>query len=271
MNIVNDDTKLAIALDGAAFQAAQLEARKRIRLQAFTAALLFSLGFSLVFVAMGATAGALGKYMLAYRDMMGRASGALVILLGLFVLGLVRWNKLYSEHRFHARKYKHFTAPLAGMAFAFGWTPCVGPFLGPLLAMAAVSGTYRTGAFYLAIYSMGLALPFLVSALLMSSLLGTFGWLKRNFKIINTFAGGMLVVMGILLLTGKFGIMMSAFYSLSVADVSTTALQGAQIGIITSFVAGLLSFLSPCVLPLVPGYLSFISGVAIEDLMKSEG
>ena len=174
------------------------------------------------------------------------------------------WRRRFQVHRLGP-----FTPPLAGMAFAFGWTPCVGPFLGSLLALSAASGTYTQGMFYLAIYSAGLALPFLISALLFTSLLGAFSWIKRRLTLINVFAGLFLVGMGIALLTGRFNALAdSLYYQVKLPDLSADAFSGKSVGIITSFVAGLLSFLSPCVLPLVPGYLSFISGVTIDEFTK---
>ncbi|NIM04991.1 MAG: cytochrome c biogenesis protein CcdA [Armatimonadetes bacterium] len=245
------------------------ERRVSVRLQVVIACLLFSLGFSMVFVLMGAAAGEIGKWLISYRQVLVRVSGAVIILLGLFVLGLVKFKTLYAERRFHMRRSGLFAAPLAGMAFAFGWTPCVGPFLGSVLTLAATAGTSTKGILYLAVYSAGLALPFMLSALLLTSLLGAFGWIKRHFSIITIISGGLLVAMGLLLLTVGLGPLSNLVYS--DLEVSEGVLQGASVGILTSFVAGLLSFLSPCVLPLVPGYLSFISGVALEDLMKSEG
>jgi len=246
--------------------------RGNIRLRVVAACLLFSVGFSLVFVLMGAGAGTAGKWLISYRPILGRVSGGIILLLGLFILGLVKLKPLYAERRFRPPRLGAFTAPLAGMAFAFGWTPCVGPFLGSLLALAAASGTASRGAFYLAVYSAGLALPFLLSALLLTSLLGAFGWLKRHFPIINAIAGALLVAVGALLLVGKFDLLTNAlYYGLKVPDPSLKAFRGASVGVMTSFAAGVFSFLSPCVLPLVPGYLSFISGVAVEDLIGSEG
>jgi cytochrome c-type biogenesis protein len=233
--------------------------------------LLFLFGFSLVFVAMGAAAGEAGRWIHSYRFLFARISGGLIILLGLFVMGLVKVKPLYGERRFRFRRFGWLTAPLAGMAFAFGWTPCVGPFLGAILALAAASGTSNHGAFYLAAYSAGLGLPFLLSALLLTSLMGTFGWVKRHFNIVAMISGGLLAAMGIFFLAGGLGRLTDFLYlRLGMGDVSLRAMQGAPLGLLTSFAAGLLSFLSPCVLPLVPGYLSFISGVAVEDLLKSE-
>lgn len=266
---MQQESKLTVSAESGEKCQAGAGAGKSVRLRVFTACLLFSLGFTLVFVAMGASAGFMGKWLAAYRHVLTRVSGAVILLLGLFVLGLVKFKPLYAERRFHVHRLGPFTPPLAGMAFAFGWTPCVGPFLGSLLALSAASGTYTQGIFYLAIYSAGLALPFLISALLFTSLLGAFSWIKRRLTLINVFAGLFLVGMGLALLTGRFNALAdSLYYQVKLPDLSADAFSGKSVGIITSFVAGLLSFLSPCVLPLVPGYLSFISGVTIDEFTK---
>jgi cytochrome c-type biogenesis protein len=239
----------------------------RLALKVLGPSLLFSLGFSLVFIALGAGAGTVGRWLSQYREVILRLSGLLIVFLGIFVLGLLKWQALYRERRFHFPRLGIFTAPIAGMAFAFGWTPCVGPFLGSILSLAAVSGKAGVGAFYLAIYSAGLAIPFLLSALLLSSLLGAFGWIKRHFTIINTIAGVLLILMGVLVFFGKFE-KYSALLFQALPNTGLTAFSSSPIGIVTAFAAGVLSFLSPCVLPLVPGYLSLISGLTYEELTK---
>ena len=220
---------------------------------------------------MGAAAGKIGQWFLEYRQLLSRISGLLVIFLGLFLLGIVKFKSLYTTRRFGFRRLGPFTAPVTGMAFAFGWTPCIGPFLGSILTLAAAGGSSAQGIFYLSLYSLGLAIPFLLSALLLASLLGAFNWVKRHFTVINIVSGSLLILMGIVLLTGRLSeISYTLTGSLESLDTSTI-FGGASVGAVTSFVAGLLSFLSPCVLPLVPGYLSFISGIAVEDLMRQEG
>jgi cytochrome c-type biogenesis protein len=229
--------------------------------------LLFVMGFSLVFVLLGAGAGRLGQGLIHYRAALLRVAGLVIVLLGLFLLGLIRWRPLYRERRLPFPRLGRFTAPLAGMAFALGWTPCVGPFLGSIFSLAAASGKAGVGAFYLAVYSAGLALPFLIFALLLSTLLGTFRWLKRHFTLINTIAGILLIAMGGLVFFGKFEKYGALLFS-AAPNTGLTALSGSPIGLATAFAAGLLSFLSPCVLPLVPGYLCLISGLSYEELTK---
>jgi cytochrome c-type biogenesis protein len=253
--------------------ACQVESKTRIRLRIVMACLLFSLGFSLVFVSLGAAAGTVGEWLKIHRQLFNLISGIVIIVLGLFILGLVKFRILYNERRFHFRRFGLLTAPLAGMAFAFGWTPCVGPFLYTLLTLAADSGNSAHGAFYLAIYSAGLALPFLVSALLLTSLLGTLNWLKRRMGIINAIAGLLLIATGLLLVLGRFtevsaisSKLTDHLFSLLRIKDPTLLDFGNVPGVVTSFAAGLLSFLSPCVLPLVPGYLSLISGLSLEEI-----
>jgi cytochrome c-type biogenesis protein len=229
--------------------------------------LLFVLGFGLVFVLLGAGAGRLGQGLIHYRGELQWVAGLIIILLGLFLLGLIRWQPLYRERRFHFPRLGIFTAPLAGIAFALGWTPCVGPFLGSIFSLAAASGKAGVGAFYLAVYSAGLALPFLLCALLFGSLAGVFGWLKRHFALINLISGILLIAMGVLVFFGKFEQYGALLFG-AAPNAGLAAFSGRPIGLATAFAAGVLSFLSPCVLPLLPGYLSFISGITYEELSK---
>ena len=168
------------------------------------ASLAFSLGFSVVFIAIGLGASFVGSTLAAHKMALMRVSGALIIVFGLFLAGLVRIPLLYRERRFHV-----FCKPagllgvlVLGMAFAFGWTPCVGPVLASILLLAGATGSAAQGGLLLAVYSLGLAVPFIVTALAFNQALRTFGWVKRHFGLINALAGGLLVCMGVLLLTG---------------------------------------------------------------------
>ncbi|MDZ4063184.1 MAG: cytochrome c biogenesis protein CcdA, partial [Coriobacteriia bacterium] len=153
--------------------------------------LLFVAGFSLVFVALGASASLLGAFLLAYRLLLVRIAGGALLILGFFMLGVIKVPWLYGEARFEmgrARAFGRGAALVMGMAFAFGWTPCVGPILGSILAVAGSSGSVGDGVLLLSAYSLGLGVPFVLVALLFGKLGGTLRWLSRRSLTINRVA-----------------------------------------------------------------------------------
>ncbi len=168
--------------------------------------LLFVLGFSLVFVALGASASLLGGLLEDYRRELNRAAGGVMVLMGLFVMGVARLPALYQERRFHlvGGSFGQGGTVLLGMAFGFGWTPCVGPVLASILFYAGGADTATQGAMLLFAYSLGLGVPFLVTGLAFSRAMGALGWVKRHYRAIQTVSGGLLVGVGVLFLTDRF-------------------------------------------------------------------
>lgn len=166
---------------------------------------LFVLGFSIIFVGLGASASQLGHYLGDYRPVLLRVGGALVMVMGLVFVGAAKIPFLQQERKFHvANKPAGFLGPIVvGMAFGFGWTPCVGPFLGTILSYAADSTTVTRGMGLLLTYSLGLGLPLLLTALAFSRALVAFQWIKRHYGIVNVASGSMLILMGALLLTNR--------------------------------------------------------------------
>ncbi len=176
------------------------------RLQVMTLAITFVLGFSVVFVALGASATALGNLLLGYRYELGLVAGVIVILFGLHMLGVTPIRLMDREARFQldvGGGGRIVSAFLLGIAFAFGWTPCIGPVLGAILTLSASTADVTKGALLLAVYSLGLGLPFLIAALFTGALLGRLRALGRAGRHLQRGAGGLLVVMGLLMVTGQ--------------------------------------------------------------------
>jgi cytochrome c-type biogenesis protein len=181
----------------------EVAARRRV---ALFHALLFVLGFSLVFMLLGATATALGRALNYYQQWLQRIGGALIILFGLVCLGLVRAGFLDREHRLHVehKPVGYLGSALAGMAFGAGWTPCIGPVLGAILGLAATSQDLSRGLLLLGVYSAGLALPFLVAAAALDAFLGWFQRFRPYLPWVMRASGVLLIFVGVLLVTGEF-------------------------------------------------------------------
>lgn len=168
----------------------------------------FVLGFSLVFVSLGASAGALGQLLLPRLSLLGRIAGIVIILFGLHTMGVLRIPWLYNEKRVQARARPAGTlgAGLVGIAFAFGWTPCIGPILAAILAVAAAQETVARGIRLLAVYSLGLGIPFLITALAINQFFAAFARIRRYYRAIEAASGALLVVIGVLILTNRLTI-----------------------------------------------------------------
>jgi cytochrome c-type biogenesis protein len=174
-------------------------------LAALRDSLCFVLGFSTVFVMLGASATSLGQLLLAYRYEANLVGGAVVILLGLFMMGLARLPWLQREFRLHPNLAggRPVTAYVIGIAFAFGWTPCIGPVLGAILTTSAVVATVTQGVVLLSLYSLGLGLPFLAAALFTDSLILRLRVLRRLGRSLQLGAGAVVTTMGLAMLTGE--------------------------------------------------------------------
>lgn len=184
------------------------------RLALAGASFAFVLGFSTVFVALGAGASSIGGLLRVWQQELAFAAGLLIILMGLNFLGLIRIPLLSREARFQAGA-KPATATgayLMGLAFAFGWTPCIGPVLGPILTLAGGRDTVGEGAMMLGAYSLGLGIPFVIAALFSGAFMRFLGRFKVHLGRVEKVVGGLLVVAGVLFLTG--GIQTAAFWLL---------------------------------------------------------
>lgn len=169
-------------------------------------ALGFVLGFTMVFVAMGALAGTIGSILRTYQNVVNMVSGVIVILFGLSILEIIKLNIFRSNQKnVDTSNLGFFSSVVFGIIFSVGWTPCVGAFLGSALMMASQQGTMMTGIWMLLVYSMGLGIPFLMSAVLIDKLKHTFDWIKKNYKLVNGISGGLLIVVGLMMMTGTLG------------------------------------------------------------------
>jgi len=168
--------------------------------------LTFVLGFSTVFIALGATASWLGEFVAEYLQILSRIAGVVIIVLGLHFLGIFRINALFREVRFHVASQPASLAGayVIGLAFAFGWTPCVGPVLATILFMAGSEASVGHGATLLAAYALGIGLPFVVAALAVGPFLGFMQRFRRHLGLVEKAMGGMLVLTGVLFVTGGF-------------------------------------------------------------------
>ena len=178
---------------------------ERTAKKTLTGALGFVLGFTAVFVAMGALAGTLGSFLSRYQTWVDLISGGIVILFGLNYLGVLHINLFRGGKGMQAHQMGFFSAFLFGIIFSVGWTPCVGAFLGSALMLASQQGQILTGMLMLLCYSLGLGVPFLISAVLIDQLKGAINFIKRNYRIVNLVCGSFLILVGVLMATGTIG------------------------------------------------------------------
>ena len=166
----------------------------------------FVMGFTVVFVAMGALAGSVGALLTKYQTAVNILCGAVVILFGLNYMGVLKLNLFRGLGFSLGEKELGFGSSLLfGMVFSLGWTPCVGVFLGSALMLASQRGHVLEGMGMLLSYSLGLGVPFLMSAVLIDRLKGAFNWVKAHYRIVNTVCGALLVLVGVLMATGVLG------------------------------------------------------------------
>lgn len=169
---------------------------------------LFILGFGAVFVALGLSASLVGRVIFKNHVLVTRVSGVVLVAMALFLLASVtlRLPWLFREKRFHPplARFGDFAAPIAGMAFGFGWTPCIGPILASVLAMASIQGHALQGGLLLAAYSLGLGVPFLATGLAFAKVAGALTWVKQHFSLITATSAVVLGVFGVLLVMDDF-------------------------------------------------------------------
>ncbi|MFQ5755469.1 MAG: cytochrome c biogenesis CcdA family protein [Acidiferrobacterales bacterium] len=180
----------------------------RAKLTALILSIFFVAGFSTVFVSLGASATALGDFLLTYRYETNLIGGAIVILFGVFLTGIVKLSWLQRDVRFHTniKGGRPLAAYVLGLAFAFGWTPCVGPVLGAILTMSASSVTTGSGVALLGLYSLGLGVPFVLAAVFTDVFMGRMKTMRRIGRPLQIVAGVILIVMGVAMVTGQLSV-----------------------------------------------------------------
>ena len=176
---------------------------ERSTAKTLTCASGFVLGFTAVFVAMGALAGTVGSFLIRYQTAVNIILGGIVILFGLNYLGVLNLNIFRGmAGQVKTADMNFFSAMVFGIVFSVGWTPCVGVFLGSALMLASQQGSAMVGTLMLLCYSLGLGVPFLFSAVLIDQLKGTFRFIKKNYAVINKICGGLLIAVGLLMASG---------------------------------------------------------------------
>ncbi|MBM4432132.1 MAG: hypothetical protein FJ026_17555, partial [Chloroflexi bacterium] len=220
-------------------------------------------------VSLGASVALIGTALHRYIVWVQRVGGVLIVLFGLATMGLIRLPFLYVERRAQMRPRPGLgtlSSLLMGVVFSAGWIPCVGPVLAAIYLLASNTQTVGQGALLLAVYSLGLGLPFLLTGAALSAMSGWLRRLNRYLNVVSIITGLFLVVIGILLLLDRFQWLAGCLTERLGAGLTAAELSTGNMGTVTlslAFLAGLLSFLSPCVLPLIPGYLGYLSGTVV--------
>jgi len=165
----------------------------------------FIVGFSITFVLLGASATWIGQLLVSRMRLLGQLAGLILIVFGIHLMGIFKINALYKDKRFHKVEKPRgaWGALVLGLAFAFGWTPCIGPILAGILTIASTKQTVTEGMFLLAVYSAGLGIPFLLTSLALNKFLGFYGRFKRHFHTVEVVSGALVVAIGVLILTGS--------------------------------------------------------------------
>jgi cytochrome c-type biogenesis protein len=250
-----------------------MEEIKRRDWTVFISSVFFVLGFSVVF----SIVGILLQTILAHSSQavllwLGRIGGIIIILFGLFLLGLIKPAFLMSDHKIAVKKKfnsYYVTSFVFGAAFAVGWTPCVSAALGAILALATIQA--GSAFFLLFAYTLGIGIPFLLVGLFTNQAQNFINKIGKWLKCFEYFFGALLIVIGILIFAGELSkIANFEFLTLALQSINGGSSLGGDINSLSivnfgvAFFAGLVSFLSPCVLPIIPGFLSYLASTAIR-------
>ena len=238
------------------------------RTKIFLNSVAFVLGFTLVFSIVGVLLQtALSGVAYDARNIISTAGGLIIVLFGIFMIASLKFHIpfLMREHKLKARKLSnsYVSSFIFGVAFAAGWTPCVGAILGSIYALAATSP--GAGFFLLMSFSLGIGVPFLIVGLFTSRLAGFLEKSQNVLKYFNIIGGLFLIAIGILVLTNYIGILSTFLVGSNPSDMGS-----GQINFFIAFIAGLITFLSPCILPLLPAYFSYMAGTAASEVKNTD-
>jgi cytochrome c-type biogenesis protein len=185
----------------------QLKVQKEASLlrTVLTNSVTFIIGFSITFVVLGASATWLGQVLVSWRQLLDKIAGLVLIVFGVHVLGIVKINALYQDKRFHnvEKPRGPVGALVLGLAFAFGWTPCLGPILAGILAIASTKQTVAEGMLLLGVYSAGLGIPFLMTSLALNKFLSFYSRFKKHFHAVEMVSGALVIAVGVMMVTGN--------------------------------------------------------------------
>ena len=232
---------------------------------------MFILGFSVVFVSLGATATYFGSLLASYQSLIMKFGGVIVIVFGVHFTGLIRIPFLQMEKKIElgGKPFGYVGSMAVGVVFAAGWTPCIGPILATILLYAGTAKHLKQGIVLLVMYSLGLGLPFFLSSLAINTFLSYFDWFKKYLRAVTIASGCFLILVGLLLVTDRFTILnMYLNMLLPAGGEGFLKAETQNLGWVIAFVAGLLSFVSPCVLPLIPSYLLYMTGLSFSELTR---
>src|SRR5215471_19329397 len=197
-------------ISGASVEELQSKDRKLLN-TVLLHSIMFILGFTVVFVILGAAATEIGQLAKAYKKYLTYAAGVMIIIFGLHLTGIFKIKALYADKRMHSvgSGKSPIGAFVVGFAFAFGWTPCIGPILGTVLGVAGDGASLPKGILLLWIYSLGLAVPFLLTSIGIGKFLSFYGWFRRHLHKVEVASGILLIALGVLILTGQFTVLSS--------------------------------------------------------------
>jgi cytochrome c-type biogenesis protein len=240
--------------------------RRSILYKSVVNTLFFVLGFTVIFVLLGAGASSLSRFLTRNTRLITIIGGSIIIILAFQIMGLFNIPFLNYERKARVRRKPKgiIGAFFIGLTFAAAWTPCIGPILSSILILAATRDTALKGILLLAAYSIGLGVPFLFAVIAFSSFLSFSDFLKRNFKTIKIVSGLLLLAVGFMLVIGQFQVL--SRYLSFIPDYSL--IHSERVSVLIALFAGFISFISPCVLPLIPSYLTFITGVSVLETQE---
>jgi cytochrome c-type biogenesis protein len=210
-------------ITGISFEDFKTGDKARIRKLTIINSLAFVTGFSTVFVLLGVSSSYVGKYFAIYYDHIRIVGGTIIIVMGLYVMGVIKLDFLSAERRvhLHSKPRGHFGSYIVGLAFGAGWTPCIGPILGTILLVASTTGSAMAGFKLLLVYSAGLAIPFVATALFINSFLSHFSAIQKYMKLIMIISGLLLIGFGVILLMDKVYLLLNIAPDLGLEDLIT--------------------------------------------------